>query len=65
MFRAGFSLSLLVLFVLAACGDKVPESSAAKQVGDAPKQIVDKVATDAATAISQSAERSKSEEDKK
>jgi len=65
MFRTGFCLSFLALFVLVACGEKVPESSAAKQVGGTPKQIVDKAAADAAAAANQGAERSQSEEDKK
>jgi len=58
-------LLLASLLVLAACGEKVPESGAAKQVGDAPRQIVDKVAADAAAAAIQGGERSKSEEDRK
>jgi hypothetical protein len=65
MFRTRFRLSFLALFALVACGEKVPESSAAKQVGGTPKQIVDKAAADAAAAANQGAERSKSEEDKK
>jgi hypothetical protein len=62
----GLCLFFLVpLLALSACGDKVPESSAAKQVGEAPKQIVDKVAADAAAAASQGAKRSESEQDRK
>ena len=42
---------------LAACGDKVPESAAAKKLGNAPKEIIDKASTDAAKAVQQGAER--------
>ena len=44
---------------LCACGDKVPESQAARKVGEAPKQIIDKAASDAAAAIQQSEERNR------
>ena len=64
--RMGRRLSVCALLLsLAACGDKVPESTAAKQVGEMPKQIVDKAAADAAAAVNQGAERSRTEEDKK
>ena len=43
--------------LLAACGDKVPASEAAKKLGNAPKEIIDKAATDAAQAVKQGAER--------
>jgi len=64
--RAGLCLFFLIpLLTLSGCSDKVPESNPAKQVGEAPKQIVDKVAADAAAAVSQGADRSKSEQDRK
>ncbi len=47
----GTSALALVAFVLAACGDKVPESSAAKKLGEQPKQIVDKVTGDVNKAL--------------
>ena len=50
--------------LLAACGDKVPESKAAKEIGNIPKQTVDKASTGVDAAIQQGAERMK-EEDKK
>ncbi len=42
---------------LAACGDKVPESAAAKKLGNAPREIIDKAAADASLAVKQGAER--------
>jgi len=63
------SKSMLVavasLFLLVACGDKVPESQAAKQVGAAPKQTVDKAAADVTKALDQGAERAKQADDTK
>jgi hypothetical protein len=47
------------LLVLAACGDKVPQSEAAKRVGDAPKQTINKATTDVNKALEQGAERNK------
>jgi hypothetical protein len=35
------ALALLAVLLLAACGDKVPQSEAAKKVGDIPKQTID------------------------
>jgi len=57
-------LSLVVWLVVAACGDKVPESKAAKEVGNIPKQAIDRATTGVDSAIQQGAERMK-EEDKK
>ena len=38
--------SALALFVIAAgCGDKVPESEAAKRIGQQPKKTVDSVSS--------------------
>ncbi len=45
------------LALLAGCGDKVPESEAAKKLGNAPKQIIDKTVTDVNQAVKQGAER--------
>ena len=55
-----FALAVL----LAACGDKVPESQAARQVGAAPKQIVDKAAADATKAADQGADRTRQADEK-
>jgi hypothetical protein len=39
-------ISLLsVIFLLSACGDKVPESEAAKRIGQQPKKTVDSVSS--------------------
>jgi hypothetical protein len=54
------SMAVLVLSCFIwSCGDKVPESQAAKRVGEAPKQIIDKAASDAAAAIQQGEERTR------
>jgi len=37
--------------LLAACGDKVPESEAARRLGQQPKKIVDRVTTDVGKAM--------------
>ena len=57
--------SMLVLAVLAACGDKVPESKAAKDVGNIPKQTLDKAVTGVDNAMTQGADRLKDAEAKK
>ncbi len=54
------AIALLVAVLLAAsCGDKVPQSEAAKKLGAAPKQAVDKAAAGAAEALQKGAERAK------
>jgi hypothetical protein len=50
--------------LLAACGDKTPESEAAKELGRRPKQIVDKAAADTARALEQGAARNREAEEK-
>ena len=57
---------LVVAFLLAACGDKVPESEAARRLGQQPKKIVDRVTTDVGKAMQQGqgSERLKEEEPK-
>ena len=57
-------LTLIFWTLLAACGDKVPESKAAKEIGNIPKQTIDRATTGVDSAIQQGAERMK-EEDKK
>jgi predicted small lipoprotein YifL len=58
------ALVAAALAVLGACGDKVPQSEAAKQLGSQPKQTVDKASQDAAKALQQGADRTR-EADKK
>ena len=33
--------ALLAVLLVSACGDKVPQSEAAKKIGDIPKQTID------------------------
>jgi hypothetical protein len=57
---------LVVALLLAACGDKVPESEAARRLGQQPKKIVDRVTTNIGKAMQQGqdSERLKEEEPK-
>ena len=57
---------LAVALLLAACGDKVPESEAARRLGQQPKKIVDRVTTDVGKAMQQGqdSERLREEEPK-
>jgi hypothetical protein len=55
---------LLVMVFIAACGDKVPESKAAKDVGNIPKQSIDRATTGVDSAIQQGADRIREEEKK-
>jgi hypothetical protein len=50
------SLAALCL-AAAACGDKVPESEAAKRIGSIPKATVDKATTDVNKAMQQGSQR--------
>lgn len=60
------ALSLCVVAaVLTACGDKVPESQSAKQIGSAPKQIVDKATSEVGKALEQGSDRSRQSEEGK
>jgi hypothetical protein len=51
-------LALVLVIGLTGCGDKVPESSEARKVGGAPKQVVDNATADVAKAIEQGSARS-------
>jgi hypothetical protein len=57
---------LVVALLLAACGDKVPESEAARRLGQQPKKILDRVTTDVGKAMQQGqdSERLREEEQK-
>ena len=50
--------------LLAACGDKVPESKAAKDLGNVPKQTLDKASAGVSGAMQQGTDRTR-DEDKK
>ena len=50
-------LGMAAAILLSGCGDKVPQSEAAKKVGDQPKQVIDRVAQDAAKVLQQGADR--------
>ena len=50
-------LGMAAAILLSGCGDKVPQSGAAKKVGDQPKQVVDRAAQDAAKVLQQGADR--------
>jgi predicted small lipoprotein YifL len=50
---------LALVAALAACGDKVPESKAAREVGNVPKQTVDRATTGVDNAMQQGADRMK------
>jgi hypothetical protein len=53
----------VLLLALAGCGDKVPESQTAKQIGSAPKQAVDRATQGVNEALRKDAERAKKESD--
>jgi len=50
-------LGMAAAILLSGCGDKVPQSEAAKKVGDQPKQVIDRAAQDAAKVLQQGADR--------
>lgn len=53
------------LLGVAACGDKVPESKAAKELGNIPKQTIDKAATGVDQALTKGAEKTREADEKK
>ena len=57
-------VGITVLLLCVACGDKVPESKAAKDIGAIPKQTIDKTTINVDAAIQKGVDRTK-EEDKK
>ena len=58
-------LVVCMLMCLAACGDKVPESKAAKELGNIPKQTLDKATTGVDQALTKGAENLKQADEKK
>ncbi|MDB5807370.1 MAG: hypothetical protein JWN73_4692 [Betaproteobacteria bacterium] len=57
-------LGCLTLALLAACGNKTPESQAAKDVGNIPKQTLDKATNDTNAALQKGMERDKKADEK-
>ena len=57
-------LVVCMLMWLAACGDKVPESKAAKELGNIPKQTLDKATTGVDQALTKGAENLKQADEK-
>ena len=53
----------VMVLALAGCGDKVPESEAAKKIGSAPRQAVGGAAQGVNEAMRKDAERAKQETD--
>ena len=58
-------LGCLMLVTLVACGDKTPESQAAKDIGNIPKQTEDKASADVNAALQKGADRDKAAADQK
>ena len=58
------SLALLLAAALAGCGDKVPQSEAAKKVGGQPKQLLNQVETDVNKALQKGMEQRQQAEKK-
>ncbi len=57
-------LCCVCLMVMAGCGDKTPESKAAKEVGNIPKQTIDKATNDTNAALQKGMERDKKADEK-
>ena len=55
---------LMCVLALASCSEKVPESKAAKELGNIPKQTLDKATTGVESAVQRGVDRTR-EEDKK
>jgi hypothetical protein len=59
-------ISLLsVILLLSACGDKVPESEAAKRIGQQPKKTVDSVSSKVGDLMQQGQGSERLKEDQK
>ena len=58
-------VAVLCAVLVTACGDKVPESKAAKELGNVPKQTMDKAVTGVEAGMAQGAERNKEADEKK
>jgi hypothetical protein len=62
--RINFLLAIAFALATAGCGDKVPESAAARKIGEQPKQIIDKVTGDVNKALQKDAEQRQEAEKK-
>jgi hypothetical protein len=51
--------AVAAISLVAGCGDKVPESQAARKVGAVPKQTVDRATDDTAKALEQGSQRTR------
>lgn len=58
-------LACCALVFLTACGDKVPESKAAKELGNVPKQTLDKATMGVDQALTKGADKLKDADEKK
>lgn len=57
-------LTLVAWSLLVACAEKVPESKAARDIGNIPKKTIDQASTGVDAAIQRGADRTKEEEKK-
>ncbi len=54
----------LLVSMVAACGDKVPESAEAKKLGNIPKQTIDNTRANVNKALETGAQRARDEDEK-
>ena len=59
------SALVLVCLLAAACGDKVPESEAAKRIGQQPKKTVDSVSSKIGNLMQQGQDSERLKEEQK
>ena len=63
--RRKISALALVCLLLAACGDKVPESEAAKRIGQQPKKTIDSVSSKVGNLMQQGQDSERLKEEQK
>jgi len=59
------SAPVLVCLLAAACGDKVPESEAAKRIGQQPKKTIDSVSSKVGNLMQQGQDSERLKEEQK
>ena len=59
------SAVVLVSLLVAACGDKVPESEAAKRIGQQPKKTVDSISSKVGNLMQQGQDSERLKEEQK